>query len=597
MRHNGFFVCVSAVVALTALPTLADAETTYAERCAVCHENPDDTKAVPRSGLETMGSTRLRFALLDGKMKAYTTGMEPSEVDALVDLLAVNDKLEEGGPALCPERAISVDVAVSHWGIDLNNSRNQPNSRIDSTTVGDLKLKFAFGIPGVGEMRSYPAVSADTIFLPSVNGSLYAIDRDIGCVKWAYKNSRPLRTSAHLALQGERSVIAVGDASARIHLLDALSGEKIWSEDAALFNVSMATGSPVAFEGDWFIPISAFEIMLGGNPRYECCKSHGGVARLMGESAERLWTARMTEKAEPTYKNSVGTQMYGPSGAPVWTTPAIDSDRNVLYIGTGENTSSPATETSDAIVAIDLDTGDFKWVYQGYANDAFNIACPRGPSCPKENGPDFDFGASPIIATHSSGKQIILAGQKSGVVHALDPDENGKLLWKTQLSNGSVLGGVHWGMAVVGDLVYVPIADSVPMRDPKPGVYALDILTGELVWEYRAQRDCEFSFASRREKWPECPWHFGFSAAATATNDVVFAGALDGRIFAFHAESGEVLFEYNTKQPYETIGGTDAHGGAIDNPGVVVAGNQVIVLSGYNLFGQMPGNVMLVFEI
>ena len=137
--------------------------------------------------------------------------------------------------------------------------------------------------------------------------------------------------------------------------------------------------------------------------------------------------------------------MQGPSGAPVWTTPAIDAKRNQLYIGTGENTSSPATHTSDAIIAYDLTTGAEKWIFQGTENDAFNMACGRrmGPNCPKERGPDFDFGASPVLTTTSAGVDLVLAGQKSGDVWALNPD-NGELVWHNRLSPGSALGGVHW---------------------------------------------------------------------------------------------------------------------------------------------------------
>ena len=210
--------------------------------------------------------------------------------------------------------------------------------------------------------------------------------------------------------------------------MEAATGELIWRQAVGLFDASITTGAPAQNGGKLFVPISAFGVALAMQPDYECCKSHGGVSALDAATGEILWTTHMTEDAKPTYKNKLDVQMWGPSGAAVWTTPAIDAKRGVLYIGTGENTSSPATELSDAIVAIALETGEIKWHFQGTEGDAFNMACGgrgRSASCPKEDGPDFDFGASVIIARNSAGKDVLLAGQKSGDVYALDPDRSG----------------------------------------------------------------------------------------------------------------------------------------------------------------------------
>ena len=592
--------CLAAIYALNAI---GGPEDLYAERCAVCHDNPPDEKTPHRSAIELMSKTRIHHSLADGRMAIHTEGLSR---DIIEDLSRYLSKVEEQSidpTQRCPDLPISNDVVVSHWGVDIENTRHQPSSGIDSSNIKDIKLKYAFGIPNTGEVRSWPAVSADTIFLPTLSGTLYAIDRDIGCVKWTYESGGRLRTSAHLIYEDEKLQVAVGDMGARTHLVDASTGELIWVQSVGESPLNMNTGAPVYFDEDWYIPVSAFEIAVAMNPRHECCKSRGIVRKLDGETGEVLWSTFMTPAAQPTKKNDIGTQMYGPSGAPIWTTPAIDLLRGVLYIGTGENTSSPATYKSDSIVTLNLFSGEIGAFFQGYKDDAFNMACgSRNPqNCPDEEGPDFDFGASPILVTTSTGRDLVLAGQKSGDVWALDPDNDLELVWHNKLSNGSALGGVHWGMTVVDNTVYVPIAD--PERatvDPKPGVYALDIDSGETLWEHRVERDCEIDIRALRNRgnpWPDCPWHYGFSAAASSTNDVVFAGALNGVVSAFHAESGEVLWSFDTKRPFETVNGVEAHGGAIDNPGVVIAGNQLIVLSGYGMFGQMPGNVMLVFEL
>ena len=577
-------------------------EDIYKQRCAVCHDNPTDEKTPHRSAIGAMGKSRIQYSLTSGSMAIHTSELTH---DMIADIAAHLDTTVEQSidPSQeCSDRPISPDVVVSHWGVDLQNTRNQSNSAIDSSNISDLKLKYAFGLPNTGEVRSWPALSADTIFLPSTNGSLYAIDRDIGCIKWTYTSDRPFRTSAHLVNTEAGLHVAVGDAGARTHLIDATSGELIWLQKVGDSPLNMNTGAPVFYEDDWYIPVSAFEIAAAMNPRHECCKSHGIVKRLAGSTGEAVWSTPMTPPARPTKKNDAGTQMYGPSGAPVWTTPAIDIKRAVLYVGTGENTSRPSTYKSDSIVSLNLVTGEVASFFQGYKDDAFNMACgSRNPqNCPENAGPDFDFGASPILVTTDAGRDLVLAGQKSGDVWALDPDNNLKLVWQNKLSNGSMLGGVHWGMTVVGNTLFVPIADHDRVPDPNPGVFAIDIDSGETVWEYKAERGCEIDWGEMRNRgnrWPDCPWQYSFSAAASSTNDLVFAGSLNGKVHVFHAKDGQIVWTYDTKKEFETVNGIDGHGGAIDNPGVVIAGDQLIVLSGYGMFGQMPGNVMLVFEL
>lgn len=128
-------------------------------------------------------------------------------------------------------------------------------------------------------------------------------------------------------------------------------------------------------------------------------------------------------------ENSAGTQLWGPAGTPVWSSPTIDVERGLVYIGTGENYTRPTTASSDAIVAVDIETGELAWSFQGTESDAFNMACTtmrNRENCPAPPGPDLDFGMAPMLVTRTDGKDILVAGQKSGVVRALDPDAEGR---------------------------------------------------------------------------------------------------------------------------------------------------------------------------
>ena len=594
-------VCIVLLSFLSVGNAFGNGEVSYNKLCASCHDKPTDPKIPHRLTMSSYYQSRVHDALTSGAMAPFVQGMDEQEIQEIVAFVTerVEDPDERTQLLLCEKEPISAVPVISQWGIDKANTRFQPNSSVNAANVASLKLKWVFNVPNSRTMRGYPAVSEDTIFLPNTTGKLYAISRETGCVKWHFDAEGEIRTAAHLFSLNDTPVVSFGSAGSTVVIVSALDGSLIYRENVALFSQSMLTGTQVQHGDSLYIPVSAIDVALAMNPRYECCTSHGGLHAVNLADWSIRWTAHTTENAKPTYKNPVGTQMHGPSGAPIWSSPTIDEKRNHVYIGTGENTSSPATNTSDAIMAFDLSTGEEKWVFQGTKGDAFNMACRRGPNCPLENGPDFDFGAAPILTTTSAGTDLVLAGQKSGDVWALNPD-SGELVWNRKLSPGSALGGVHWGMTLVGDVLIVPIADPDFVEGKNPGVFALDTKTGEVIWSHKASRACELSgirsFFSRTPR-SDCPFHYAFSAAASSTNDVVFAGSLDGRVFAFRVTDGEVLWSFDTKQEFEGVNSGEALGGAVDNPGVAIAGNQVMVLSGYDLFGQVPGNVLLMFEL
>jgi polyvinyl alcohol dehydrogenase (cytochrome) len=270
-------------------------------------------------------------------------------------------------------------------------------------------------------------------------------------------------------------------------------------------------------------------------------------------------------------------------------------------------------------VALDIDSGKEAWKFQAIVGDVWNAACLNdGPNCPENPGGDFDFGASVIITQNSAGDDILLAGQKSGEVFALNPDTtnpNGEVLWRNRVSQGTTNGGIHWGMSVANNTVFVPVSDPERERDgytPKPGLYAINIDSGELTWEQAVERGCEFDYTNKpliglenarapkqgnTEKQYECSYHYGLSAASTATSQLVFAAGLDGKIRAYNNANGDVLWQTNTAVKHKAVNGIEGHGGAIDVAGQSLAGEWLYVLSGYSMFGQLPGNMLLAYKI
>jgi polyvinyl alcohol dehydrogenase (cytochrome) len=283
----------------------------------------------------------------------------------------------------------------------------------------------------------------------------------------------------------------------------------------------------------------------------------------------------------------------------VWSAPTVDPERGLLYVTTGDNYSEPATELSDAVIAMRLDNGQVVWSRQTTPGDVFNGYCYSRMECP---GQDFDYGSSAILATTPDGRDVILAGQKSGVVYALDPDNGGAILWETRVGEGGVNGGVQWGMATDGQHVYAATSDvgrseasNPDPNDPSPvpfdrtkggGLSALRLSDGERVW-YAAPATCGPEAASGCSP--------AQSAAVTAIPGVVFSGSLDGHLRAYSSEDGAVIWDFDTVREFDTVNRVPARGGALDGPGAVVVGGMVYVNSGYARTGGIAGNVLLAF--
>ena len=324
-----------------------------------------------------------------------------------------------------------------------------------------------------------------------------------------------------------------------------------------------------------------------------CCTFRGSIVALDAATGKTVWQTYTIDR-EPTeaHVNKLGGPSKGPSGAAVWSSPTIDTTAHLIYAATGDNYSDPASETSDAVLSLDLNTGKVAWTHQFRAGDAFNVACviPGMKSCPDAGGPDFDFGSSPLLLSLTGGKRVLILAQKSGEVYAVDPDDHGKPLWRTQLGKGGTLGGIEWGPATDRERIYAAISDEAFLTtggldpDKGGGLYALSVSTGNVLWNAPA------SPCSTREHCSPAQ-----TAAVTATPGLVFSGSLSGHIRAFAAADGKVLWDFDTMCDFPTVNGIPAHGGSISVAGPVVAGGVVYILSGYDTFGETPGNVLLAF--
>jgi polyvinyl alcohol dehydrogenase (cytochrome) len=441
------------------------------------------------------------------------------------------------------------------------------------------------------------------------NNRLFAFDISDNakpCIQWIYEGKQTLRTSAGFGTRKDgKRVVMVGDMGGFVHMIDAMNGKELWASHMGLFPSSISTGTPVLVGDKVIAPSSQYEIMLAAQDSHECCKIHGGVVALDAMTGKRMWEGHTMENATPLRDRGDGKMIWGPSGAPVWNSPSIDLKRNLLYVGTGEANSAPAHKNTNAIIAFDMKDGSIKWSHQATANDVYNVGCgPRGGAlnCPKAEETvyrDVDFGASTIIAKAPNGKDLVLAGQKSGTVWAMDPD-TGKVVWRRDIGTGGAMGGVHWGLAADDTHVYAPISNagrSIPGQEVddtiKPGLYAVNLNDGSIDWTFHVSSGCT---AEEKKFVARCAGLYGLSGAPTVIGDHVITGGLDGRVYMLERKTGKLVWQYSTAREFDTINGVKGNGAAVDNASIIAANGLVIMNSGYGLFGQGPGNVMIAFK-
>jgi polyvinyl alcohol dehydrogenase (cytochrome) len=580
--------------------------TVYERRCASCHERPADGRTPGRESLQKMTSSRILRTLDFGAMMTIAYQLRRDEREAVAGFLGTSGGDPVPRPeAFCRDRAVTIDTLASPvwngWSPSPDNARFVPAAlaRLGPDEVPRLKLKWAFGFEGDISAFAQPTVIGNQVFVGSAGGVVHALGADSGCLQWTFQAVGPIR-SAIVAAQSEgKPVLLFGDLTGWFYALDAATGKEIWRKRPDEHEAVRLSAPPVVHEGLAFVVDSSWEESRSLNPEYPCCNFRGSVTALRIRDGSIAWKTYMIPRvAERTGKTAAGAETWGPSGVGIWSAPTLDLKRRRLYVTTGNNYSQPATQTSDAVVALDIDSGRIVWSKQLLPEDVYNSGCsttPRGPSCPEGNGPDYDFGSPAILVGTAGGRELLIAGQKSGIVWALDPARDGELMWEARVGQGGVNGGVQWGMAADGEHVYAAVSDSVATRtatertlDPKAGggLTALRIADGSKAW-YAAPTPCETSR-------PRCSP--AQSAALTAIPGVVFSGSLDGHVRAYSTRDGSVLWDFDTARDYQTVNGVKAAGGAIDGPGVVVVRGMVFVNSGYMRFGGLPGNVLLAFS-
>jgi polyvinyl alcohol dehydrogenase (cytochrome) len=575
----------------------------FDQNCASCHEAgsaANSAKAPDRKAIGKLTTEAIYASLTTGSMKDRAQSLTDPQKRRLAEFLgglrklgAVEAGVETGSaarmPNRCPDNPPLGDIGSSPswngWSTDGTNTRFQSsaNAGIAAADVPRLKLKWAFGLPGATHVYGQPSVVAGRVFVTADSGYVYSLSAASGCVYWSYLAEAAVRAAVVVApVKGGDLAAFFGDLKGNEYAVNARTGARLWTVQVEDHPLTRLTAAPKVYENRLYVPVASADEGSAAQPHYPCCTFRGSVVALDTSTGKQIWkTFTIPEKPKMVRKNSIGTQLWGPSGSGVWNSPTIDPKRKALYIGTGDAYTSPAAKSSDGLMAMDLATGKILWQVQDLAGDAWLVGCPEDPAkrpenCPKDMGPDHDFGAPPILKELPGGKRVLIAGQKSGMVWAHDPDNNGAVVWKAPTGTSSSTGQIVWGGAADDSKAYFGLHTG--------GIVALQINNGERVWFTKID--------------PAVARLPGNDGSVSAVLGAVFAGGWDGVLRVLATDTGKVLWEYNMVQEYKTVNGVPAKGGSTVAAGPTVAGGMVFVGSGYPGLGAgtgIPGNVLLAF--
>lgn len=588
----------------------AAGEALFKERCAGCHD-PATDRAPAKEQLTQRWPDEIYNALKTGVMQPLAMGLTDAQIMSVANYLTGGRPSGAVQPTQVdpPKCATNAPFTMNGrnwngWGVNNTNHRYQTNGGLAAADVPRLKVKWSFTY--IGARYSQPSIVGGRLFMTSASGKVYAFDARTGCYHWRFDAPAGVRTTVVVgALPGVAPsgyAAYFGDYRGHYYAVDAGSGQQLWKTQIQNHPRGVLSGSPILHRDRLIVPTSGWEEVTGSAAPYQCCTVRGAIVSLDIRTGRIIWTHHMIEQApQPTRKNAAGTQMWGPAGAAVWSTPTIDAKRNLIYVATGNSYTEVPQDSTDAIIALDFNTGNVKWKNQVTPQDNYIGGCGGAPAnrainCPLgASGPDHDFGASALLVTLPDGKDMIVAGQKSGVVYGMDPDNNGRTVWQTRIGAGSALGGIEFGGATDGKVIYMANADSLGGANRSPGIYAMNPADGKVIWSTPAPT-------------VPCGWERGQGSSCVNANSAapalipgaVIAGTVDGHLRAYNPTTGEIFWTFNTAgQTYQTINGTpNQRGGNIDAGGAVVAEGMVFTMAGYIAnMGGVPNNVLLAFSV
>ncbi len=581
---------------------VSNAQGIYDERCAVCHDNPND-RIPSRDTLATRSPDDVMRAFAPyGVMQPHGVGLIPSDIVDLAVFLTGERPTGAAGPDpnanMCTGTASAIfpdGMDWNGWGRDATNARYHPAPGFTVDDLPNLKLKWTFAYP-TDQVTGVPTAVGNRVFVGTFAGQVFALDAQTGCTHWHFDTGSPVKGATIVGPNPKSPsgyALYFGDEKAFVYAVDAVTGEEIWRTQADDHPVARITGSMTMAGGRLFVPMSSLEELAALNEQYECCTFRGSITSIDSVSGEIVWKSfTIDDEPAPQGLNSKGVQTFGPAGGAIWSAPTVDMRTRRVYAGIGNSYTDLPAPMTDGVIAWDFDTGERLWHYQGLANDNWIAGCAPGQvDCPTPMGPDMDFGTPPVLRTLPNGEFILIAAQKSGILHALNPD-TGELLWQQQIEvgKGGDKGRILYAVGANNTHVFAPASGAVgyePSAGSNGGITAVDLLAGEKTWYVPAPT-------------PVCSWgeaNCGGSQTAPplVIPGAVFSAAEDGHIRAYSTEDGSILWDYDTGRSFPAVNADEASGATIMT-GQSIANGMLFVNSGRGFTGH-PGNALMAFGL
>jgi polyvinyl alcohol dehydrogenase (cytochrome) len=400
----------------------------------------------------------------------------------------------DGGGATLPANdggaVMRGEVMPSDWtqfGGNLASTRaNLTDRTIAPDNVGSLARVWQLDTSST----SCTPVARDGIaYVPTWGATLHAVSIADGVERW--QAALPALVDSSAAVTAER--LFVSDALGSVHALARDDGALLWSQRVDEHPEVHLWSSPIHIPGEELIVVgvASYEEIVGKTE----LSFRGSLVALDAHDGHERW--RLYTTADDEREGA---------GVAIWSTVAVDVERKLLYVGTGNNYQAPGSELSDALLAIDYVAGELVWSHQFMADDVFSILDAAGP--------DYDIGAAANLF-RADGRDLVGVGIKSGLYAALDR-ENGSVVWTHQVSPGGLFGGIISASAYADGAIFV-LSNDAALGEVVAA--ALDATTGTPIWHRRLPGQ-------------------SFSGVAYS-NGLVFTGTLDGTLSALDARSGE----------------------------------------------------------
>ncbi len=467
-----------------------------------------------------------------------------------------------------------------HTNGDYAQTRFYPGTQINAGNVKKLKSVFTFQTEVRESMETAPIVVDGVMYMTTSYNHVYALDAVTGKEFWHYKHKMGAITTfccgpnnRGVAIEGGK--LFMGTLDAKLVSLDAKTGKLLWETEIADPEKGYSeTMAPTVVDGKVLIGTNGGEYGVRGFVKaFNAAdgkllwtfytipeKGHEGVWAENDATGRNMKCDIASEKAALARDSS----FYQTLGGGVWMNPAVDlKTRTIFFVAGNPSPDLYGAERpgdnlyTNSMIAVNLDTGTYKWHSQYIAHDVW----------------DLDAVSPPILvdAKDKSGKMVpaVIHGGKTGHVYvhnretgalirfseAMVPQEN---MWVLPTATGARMlpganGGVEWSpMAVNAKLrmayamnLHQPMTYHVEASKYPGGKLwlggAFKVIEGEKQWGRLAAVNIDTG---------KMAWKFDteqplIGGALATAGDLVFYGEGNGLFRALHAKTGKLLWEYN----------------------------------------------------